>query len=119
VKLLLDEHYANAIALQLRTADLDVVTVLDLDCNGIDDDQLLRIAASQDRALLTNNARDFIPLVTRWSASGEEHCGVLLTADSSMPRGRKGIGLYITVLRTLMVANPGIRSLANQLLWLP
>lgn len=80
---------------------------------------MLELAATDDRALLTNNARDFLPLVTRWAASGQDLCGLLLTSDSSMPRGKHSIGLYVERLRQLMDASPDIRALANQVRWLP
>jgi predicted nuclease of predicted toxin-antitoxin system len=119
VKLLLDEHYANEIAVGLRAGGYDAVTISERGLNGTDDEPLLAIAASEDRALLTNNARDFIPLVERWAVSGEDHGGLLLTSDSSMPRGKNSVGLYIETLRALMDANPGIGALANQVRWLP
>jgi predicted nuclease of predicted toxin-antitoxin system len=118
VKLLLDEHYANDIATQLRAGGHDAVTVSERGLSGTDDEPLLVFAASEDRALLTNNARDFMPLVARWAASGQDHCGLLLTSDGSMPRGRATIGLYVRTLRELMDANPATRALANQVHWL-
>jgi predicted nuclease of predicted toxin-antitoxin system len=119
VKLLLDEHYTDEIAAALRAAGHDAVTVSERGLKGLDDEPLLALAASEDRALLTNNARDFPPLVRRWAESGEDHCGLLLTSDSSMPRGKASIGLYVERLRKLMDAGPAGRALANQVRWLP
>ena len=119
MKLLIDEHYANEIAAQLRAAGYDAVTVSERRITGIDDEPLLALASSEDRALLTNNARDFIPLVARWAAAGQSHGGVLLTSDASLPRGRNSIGLHVECLRALMEVNPGDRALANQVRWLP
>ena len=119
MRLLLDEHYANEIAVQLRAAGQDAVTVSGQGLQGTDDEPLLAHANSDDRALLTNNARDFLPLVARWAASGDDHCGLLLTSDTSMPRGKSSIGRYVQSLRQLMDANPGRRALANQVRWLP
>jgi predicted nuclease of predicted toxin-antitoxin system len=119
VKLLLDEHYANDIAAALREAGHDAVTVSERGLKGLGDGPLLALAASEDRALLTNNARDFLPLVRRWAESGDDHCGLLLTSDSSMPRGKRTIGLYVERLSELMEANPDRRALANQVRWLP
>jgi predicted nuclease of predicted toxin-antitoxin system len=119
LKLLLDEHYANEISVALRAAGHDAVTVSERGLKGIDDASLLALAAAEGRALLTNNAQDFVPLVTRWSASGDGHCGLLLASDSSLPRGRDGVGRYIEILRALMDANPGAGALADQVRWLP
>ena len=118
MKLLLDEHYANDIAAQLRAAGHDAVTVGERGLDGTDDEPLLAFAASEDRAVLANNARDFVPLVARWAASGQDHCGLLLTSDGSMPRGKATIGLYVKTLRELMDANPTTGALANQVRWL-
>jgi predicted nuclease of predicted toxin-antitoxin system len=119
VKLLLDEHYADDIAAQLRAAGHDAVTVCERALKGTDDESLLVLAVSEGRALLTNNARDFLPLVGRWAASGDDHCGVLLTSDSSMPHAKNTIGRYVEVLSALMTANPDARALLNQVRWLP
>jgi predicted nuclease of predicted toxin-antitoxin system len=119
VRLLLDEHYSRHIAVQLRAAGYDVVPVGEQGMGGSDDEPVLEFAASEERALLTNNARDFLPLVRLWATAGREHCGLLLTSDSSMPRSTGTIGLYVETLSRLMHANPGRRALADQVRWLP
>jgi hypothetical protein len=80
---------------------------------------LLELAASESRALLTNNAQDFIPIVRRSATSGRNHCGLLLTSDTSMPRHKRTAGFYVRTLRVIMEANPDPRALANQVPWLP
>lgn len=119
MKLLLDEHYANEIAVQLRATGYEAATVSERRLNGTDDEPLLARASSDGSALLTNNARDFLPIVARWATSGRDHCGLLLTSDSSMPRGKDNIGIYVRTLSELMQANPGARALENQIRWLP
>jgi Domain of unknown function (DUF5615) len=118
VKLLLDEHYANEIAIQLRAAGHDAVTVSDLRIKGIDDESPPELASSEDRVLLTNNARDVIPITGRWAVSGRDHCGLLLTSGGSMPRHKGTVGLYVRALRAVMEANAGHRALANEVRWL-
>jgi hypothetical protein len=71
------------------------------------------------RGLLTNNARDFLRLVARWAAAGDNHCGLLLTSDTSLPRAENAIGRYVEVLSALMAANPEARAMVNQVRWLP
>jgi hypothetical protein len=97
----------------------NAVTVSERGLKGIDDESLLALATTEDRALLTNNARDFLPLVARWAASGDDHCGLLLTSDSSMPRSRNTIGRYVETLQPFMDENPAARALVNQIRWLP
>lgn len=118
VKLLIDEHYANEIAVALRAAGHDAVTVSERRITSIDDESLLELASSESRTLLTNNARDFMPIVGRWAVSGRDHCGLLLTSDSSMPRHKGTIGAYVRMLRAIMEQNSGIRALANEVHWL-
>jgi hypothetical protein len=114
----MDEHYANEIAAALRAAGHDAVTVSEHRITSIDDESLLELASSENRALLTNNTRDFMPIVGRWATSGRNHCGVLLTSDSSMPRHKGTIGVYVRTLRAIMEANSGLRALANEVRWL-
>jgi predicted nuclease of predicted toxin-antitoxin system len=118
VKLLLDEHYPNEIASELRAAGHDVATVSERHLNSTGDEQLLVIASTEDRAMLTNNARDFLPIVSRWATSGRDHCGLLLTDDKSMPRTKGNIGSFIRTLAALMRANPQARALENQVRWI-
>jgi len=119
VRLLLDEHYADEIAVALRASDHDAVTVSERGLKGADDETLLGLAAREDRAILTNNVRDFLALVTRWAAAGEDHCGLLLTSDASMPRSKANIGAFVEHLGRLMDGNPDARALENQVRWLP
>jgi predicted nuclease of predicted toxin-antitoxin system len=118
VTLLLDEHYADEIAAQLRAAGHDATTVSERGMKGIDDEALLHFAASEERALLTNNARDFLPLIARWAAGGQDHHGLVLTSDASLPRGKRRIGRYVTALRELMGTQPPRHALVNQVRWL-
>jgi predicted nuclease of predicted toxin-antitoxin system len=118
VKLLLDEHYTDDIASQLRAVGHDAVTVSERGLRGTDDESLLAFAVSEGRALATNNARDFLLLVGRLAASGDDHYGLLLTADASMPRAKNTIGRYIETLSALMTANPEARAVVNQVRWL-
>jgi predicted nuclease of predicted toxin-antitoxin system len=118
VKLLLDEHYANEIAEQLRAAGHDVQTVSERGLKGLDDESLLVLCDHESRALMTNNARDFVPLVRVRAAAGHDHAGLLLTSDVSVPRHKGTIGRYVTGLAALMAAASADRALANQVRWL-
>lgn len=119
MKLLLDEHYSIEIAVQLRAAGHDAVAVVEMGLAGIDDEALLTFAASEGRALLTNNARHFAPLAARWAAAGQDHFGLLFTSDASMPRSKGTIGVYVATLSALMEAKDAADALRNQVWWLP
>ncbi|MDE3133946.1 MAG: DUF5615 family PIN-like protein [Acidobacteriota bacterium] len=118
MRLLLDELYSKEIAVQLRTLGHDVVAVSELDLDGTKDPALLTVAATERRALVTNNARDFVPIASRWLASGREHSGLLLTFDRGLPRDRREIGRHVRTLALALDANPDDDALLNQIRWL-
>ncbi|HWY19111.1 MAG TPA: DUF5615 family PIN-like protein [Solirubrobacteraceae bacterium] len=89
MKLLLDEMYTAAVAEQLRERDHDVIAVAErADLRGTLDEDLLSWAQAEDRALVTDNQRDFIPIHHRRIASGHDHKGLLLTTNRRFPRGQ-------------------------------
>jgi hypothetical protein len=118
VRLLLDEHYANEIAEQLRAAGHDVDSVSGRGLKGLDDESLLALCDAEDLALLTNNVRDFVLLTRAWSAAGRGHAGLIFTSDARLPRHRERVGEYLRLLSVLLEANPSRRALANQVRWL-
>jgi predicted nuclease of predicted toxin-antitoxin system len=79
IKLLLDEHIWYGLTEALTQRGYDVVHVNDTAQRGIDDEPLLAFATAQDRAVLTYNARHFVPLVRLWYEAGREHAGVILS----------------------------------------
>ena len=79
IKLLLDEHIWYGLTEALTQRGYDVVHVNDTAQRGIDDEPLLAFATVQDRAVLTYNARHFVPLVRLWYEAGREHAGVILS----------------------------------------
>lgn len=119
VKLLLDEHYANKIATELRTLGYDVVTVSELSLNGTTDETLLELASADHRALTTNNTRDFVTIARRWATEGRSHHGIVLTSDQRMPRGKSSIGRFARALSALMDEQSAQAALVDQVRWLP
>jgi predicted nuclease of predicted toxin-antitoxin system len=119
LKLLLDEQYSPEIAERLRDDGYDVTAVKGSpELEGIGDEPLLRSAAGQGRALLTNNVSDFAPMATEWAARGDEHLGLIFTSDESMPRARNTIGLYIKKLSELLDKHPGHDAFRGRVAWL-
>lgn len=120
MRLLLDEMYSPQIASQLRSRRHDVVAVTERpELVGRSDEGLFSAMAAEDRAIVTNNAADFVPLSQRAAADGVDHAGLLLTSDRSLPRTKAGIGGYVAVLDELLSAHPEANALHNQLRWLP
>jgi hypothetical protein len=83
VKLLLDEMYPARVAIGLRKHGHDVIAVQE-DENLIesDDEALLRIAQDMERAVVTENVKDFLPLDAVTHGAGRAHYGCLLALGS-------------------------------------
>ena len=118
MKLLLDEQYSTDIPAQLRAGGYDVVSVHDLGLAGIADRPLLEAAVGAERALMTNNVRDFAPLAAAWAAEGRDHNGLVFASDPSSPRARNTIGMFVNALEELLDAEPSAGGLKNQVRWL-
>lgn len=89
VHLLLDEHYAEAIAAELRATGHDVVaTVSYPELRGTSDQELFRHAAETNRRIVTENATDFRPLLLEAIATGSPTAPLLLVPPRRFPRGR-------------------------------
>lgn len=100
MRLLLDEHYTCAIAQELRRRGVDAVAIQQErpDLEGGDDDVVLRTATAERRVVVTNNVRDFAPLVEAFGVRGETHFGVIFTDDATFPRTQAGIGSIVLAL---------------------
>ncbi len=119
MRLLLDEHYSAAIATKLRGAGHDVTTVQgNAPLEGSDDALLMHAAFAQGRALVTNNARHFVPLAREWAARDDQHFGLIFTSDESLPRSRRTIGLYVERLDALLERHPADQALRGSAVWL-
>ena len=117
---MLDEMYATAIAVGCRSRGVDVVSVHErpgIEGEG-DDAEVLRAASREQRVLISNNHKDLVPIVDRFAEAGEDHYGVLLTSDRSLPRTSEGIGLVISSLVDY-AEDRGIDELMNNYDWMP
>ncbi len=87
MRLLLDANLSpRGIAAQLREAGHDVLALAeDAAHEGLPDPQVLELAASERRVLITRNSRDFAPLARQWAEAGRSHAGIILiwTLDHS------------------------------------
>jgi predicted nuclease of predicted toxin-antitoxin system len=118
VKLLLDEMISWRIAAQLRSAGHDVVAVK-RDRHELEhqpDGTILEAATAEQRAVVTNNVRDFRVAHERILARGETHYGVIYTFDSSLPRNKAGISLWVTMLERFLRTHEPDDALVNRTL---
>lgn len=119
MKLLLDEHYSPRIARELRKRGHDAVAAAERrDLTSSDDQDLLRAAARESRALLTNDVRDFTEIVRTWAAEGRRHHGVIFASDSTFPRASAGIGALVRALDATFAANQTDDAIIDQIIWL-
>jgi predicted nuclease of predicted toxin-antitoxin system len=87
LRLLLDANLSpRGVAARLREASHDVLALAeDAAFEGLPDPQVLELAASEQRVLITRNSRDFAPLARQWAEAGRSHAGIILiwTLDHS------------------------------------
>jgi uncharacterized protein DUF5615 len=102
--LLLDEMFSDDIAQQLRAKGYDVTSVVaDPALVGLPDDQVLAYAATQGRALVTANIKDFVSLDGRNRPAGQSHAGLILVSTKTFPQNRG----FITAITTALTTLPG------------
>jgi hypothetical protein len=83
-RLYANENFPLPVVKALRTLGHDVLTSSDVgNANeAIPDDEVLRFAINNERAVITHNRLDFI----RLHSSNPNHCGILVcTADTDFP----------------------------------
>jgi len=88
VRLLLDEMHAPSVAALLRDLGHDAIAVKERgDLMGMPDEDLLRAATADGRAVVTENVKDFAVLHRRIAAEGQRHMGLVFTHPRRFPRG--------------------------------
>jgi predicted nuclease of predicted toxin-antitoxin system len=106
VKALLDEQLSPQIAVLLRQAGYDVVAVAERrELIGSTDSIILEVATSEERAVVTNNIKDFRPLVAARLAQGRTHAGLILV-PSARTRTRSTISTLATAIEKVLHDNP-------------
>ena len=75
----------------LRSRGIEVVTAAGAGMIRRADEDRLRLAAVQGRALYSFNfnVRDFHEIHTAWAASGRDHCGIVLTQQRRYSTGEQ------------------------------
>ena len=117
LRLLLDEHCSPEIARQLRSRGRDVIAARERpELHGLSDRDLLAVAATERRAIVTENVADFAELHRQSILRGDAHAGLIFTSPRRYPRTRRGIGTLVRALDGLISDGPG--DLAGQTWWL-
>jgi predicted nuclease of predicted toxin-antitoxin system len=106
-RLLLDEMFSPAIAAELRALGHDVIAVADQpDLRSKSDAEIFAWASAEKRWLLTENVKDFRPIMLRALPAGAPGCGLLFTSSRAFPRSRKNPGSLIRALDAWLTAGP-------------
>ena len=106
-QLLMDEMFSPVIAAELRTLGHDVVAVTEQpQLRASTDEQVFAWACARGCWLLTENVRDFRPIVLRALNSGMPASGILCTSSRTFPRSRKNPGPLVAALHAWLTAGP-------------
>ena len=103
MRLLIDEMFDPAIAVALRTKAYDAIAVAaDSTLRSLDDRKVFEVAQTGGRAVLTENVKDFKPLVDEYQAAGWPHYGIIFTSNKAFPRANLGtVGALVVALSVL------------------
>jgi hypothetical protein len=83
-KLHLNEHLSPRLAIQLRNHGFNVTTSQEMNMLTTSDEEQLAFAASEQRAIVTFNVRDFSRLRTESLNQGKEHWGIIFSTEESI-----------------------------------
>lgn len=106
-RLVLDEMFSPTIAGALRDLGHDVVAVAERgELRAMNDEEVFAWAVSQDRWLVTENVKDFRPILQRALQADTITTGIVYTSNRSFPRSRKNPGPLIQALHAWMLNGP-------------
>ena len=106
MRALLDEQLSPEIAERLRRSGYDVVAVAERDdLAGSSDRVVLEVATAEDRAVITNNIKDFRPLAVERLAQGQSHPGLILV-PSARTRTRAAVAALADAIQHVLKDHP-------------
>jgi hypothetical protein len=117
VRLVLDEHASPRVAEQLREAGYDVVAAVEARLRQQPDEDVLRWAVRERRALVTRNVRDYRPLHARFLSRAEAHFGLIYVPRSNL-LAEAAIGEPVGSLGRLLQRAASDDALLSQEHWL-
>jgi hypothetical protein len=119
LKLLLDEMFSPLVAAELRARGYDAVAIKERDeWHSLSDPEVIALARTEQRAVVTTNLRDFRPLHAELAdPAGEGHAG-LVFVPTSFRLTRAATGKIVEALEVPLAQYPGEADLANGETWL-
>jgi predicted nuclease of predicted toxin-antitoxin system len=120
VRLLIDEMYPPLIAQRLREAGVDAVSVLEQpELVGADDPLVWEFAASSRRAIVTENAADFLAITRQRAAVDAATPTLVVTSNRAFPRHQPAfIGRALRALTAFCDEHPHDDRQAGAVHWL-
>jgi hypothetical protein len=116
VKVLLDEQLSDLIAQLLRKRGLDAQAIVErTDLLETPDHEVIETASREDRAVVTNNVKDFRPLAAKRITDGRGHAGLILH-PAARDRSRDATGRLADAIEAVMRANS--KGIPDAELWL-
>lgn len=95
--------FSATIAQQLCAKGYDVLAVVaDPVLISLPDEQILARAATDGRALVTGNIKDFMPLDTQYRSTGQSHAGLILVSTKTFPQNRTYTAAVASALAALL-----------------
>lgn len=115
MKVLLDEHLSPLIAQALRNLGFDAESVSERpDMISTTDEALMEVAAAEERAVVTNNVKDFRPIAAVRLVSGTGHGGLILL-PARRTRTRQATGYLTDAIAEVMTTRPS--GIADSEVW--
>ena len=113
MRFLLDEMWSRVVAEQLRRRGIDAESVDERPpLRSLSDDEILAVAQTEGRVLVTENVSDFQRIADTWLHEGRRHQGILYTRPERFPRGgNRSVGRLIAALEALALEDRDLRSL--------
>ncbi len=119
MKLLLDEMFSPLVAAELRARGHDAVAIKERDeWQSLSDLEVVALARTEQRAVVTANLRDFRPLHAELvAAGGEGHAGMVFV-PASFRITTAATGEIVATLEARIAEYPGDEDLANGETWI-
>jgi hypothetical protein len=103
-RLLLGEMFSPVIAAALRDLGHDVTAIVEQPAlRAMTDEDVFVFAAIRGQWLLTENVKDFQPILQQARQGGTPTAGLLFTSSRAFPRSRKNPGPLIQAIHNWMI----------------
>lgn len=111
--------FSPLVAVELRARGHDAVAIKEReDWQALSDPEVIALARTEQRAVVTANLRDFRPLHAELVAPGAEgHAGMVFFPSSFQPT-RAATGRIVASLEVRLAEYPGDHDLANGETWI-